>query len=195
LPHSEICGSTLLGSSPQLIAALHVLLRRSMPRHPPCALCNLAYRTWTAPALRTAQGLSHNNMGSYLPCFLQFYFLLRFPIRQRTFLVWLTAERTADPGTGRGLAIPNKYGMPMILAVELRGFEPRTPCLQSRCSSQLSYSPGVFPNVRAPVGLGGVEPPTSRLSGVRSNHLSYKPSPVRKFAGRSSRSSVCSLAA
>ena len=25
--------------------------------------------------------------------------------------------------------------------VELRGLEPRTPCLQSRCSSQLSYSP------------------------------------------------------
>ena len=27
----------------------------------------------------------------------------------------------------------------------------------------------------AVVGLGGLEPPTSRLSGVRSNHLSYKP--------------------
>ena len=27
------------------------------------------------------------------------------------------------------------------IPVELRGFEPRTPCLQSRCSSQLSYSP------------------------------------------------------
>ena len=25
------------------------------------------------------------------------------------------------------------------------------------------------------VGLGGFEPPTSRLSGVRSNQLSYKP--------------------
>jgi hypothetical protein len=25
------------------------------------------------------------------------------------------------------------------------------------------------------VGLSGLEPPTSRLSGVRSNHLSYKP--------------------
>ena len=25
------------------------------------------------------------------------------------------------------------------------------------------------------VGPGGVEPPTSRLSGVRSNHLSYEP--------------------
>ena len=26
------------------------------------------------------------------------------------------------------------------------------------------------------VGLSGLEPPTSRLSGVRSNQLSYKPS-------------------
>ena len=28
------------------------------------------------------------------------------------------------------------------------------------------------------VGLGGLEPPTSRLSGVRSNHLSYRPRPA-----------------
>jgi hypothetical protein len=28
------------------------------------------------------------------------------------------------------------------------------------------------------VGRGGVEPPTSRLSGVRSNHLSYRPLPA-----------------
>ena len=27
----------------------------------------------------------------------------------------------------------------------------------------------------AMVGRGGLEPPTSRLSGVRSNHLSYRP--------------------
>ena len=32
-----------------------------------------------------------------------------------------------------------------------------------------------FGNFMFPVGLSGLEPPTSRLSGVRSNRLSYKP--------------------
>ena len=34
-PHSDICGSLDVCSSPQLFAAYHVLLRRHMPRHPP----------------------------------------------------------------------------------------------------------------------------------------------------------------
>ena len=38
LPHSEICGSQDICSSPQLIAAYHVLLRLREPRHPPYAL-------------------------------------------------------------------------------------------------------------------------------------------------------------
>ena len=33
------------------------------------------------------------------------------------------------------------------------------------------------------VGLGGLEPPTSRLSGVRSNHLSYKPPHIFIYGG------------
>ena len=40
-PHSEINGLTDICSSPLLIAAYHVLLRLSEPRHPPCALSNL----------------------------------------------------------------------------------------------------------------------------------------------------------
>ena len=38
LPHSEISGSTLICSSPKLIAACRVLHRLLMPRHSPCAL-------------------------------------------------------------------------------------------------------------------------------------------------------------
>ena len=38
LPHSEICGSKVAHTSPQLIAACHVLHRLCMPRHPRIAL-------------------------------------------------------------------------------------------------------------------------------------------------------------
>ena len=47
--------------------------------------------------------------------------------------------------------------------------------------SQLSYTPDlhlITQNLRSPnnmVGLGRFELPTSRLSGVRSNQLSYRP--------------------
>src|SRR5690606_17988831 len=44
------------------------------------------------------------------------------------------------------------------------------PLLAKQVLSQLSYGPPI-----GLVGLGGLEPPTSPLSGVRSNHLSYRP--------------------
>ena len=43
-PHSDICGSTDICSSPQLFAACHVLLRLPVPRHPPHALLCLAFK-------------------------------------------------------------------------------------------------------------------------------------------------------
>ena len=42
-PHSDICGSILICSSPQLFAACHVLLRLPVPRHSPCALISLTF--------------------------------------------------------------------------------------------------------------------------------------------------------
>ena len=42
-PHSDICGSLFICTSPQLFAACHVLLRRHVPRHPPYALCSLIF--------------------------------------------------------------------------------------------------------------------------------------------------------
>ena len=48
--------------------------------------------------------------------------------------------------------------------------------LARQALSQLSYTPiGIFIIFFEEVGLSGLEPPTSRLSGVRSNRLSYKP--------------------
>src|SRR5439155_7938596 len=45
LPHSEILGSQPAGGSPRLIAAIHVLHRLLVPRHPPCALASSASRS------------------------------------------------------------------------------------------------------------------------------------------------------
>ena len=42
--------------------------------------------------------------------------------------------------------------------------------------SQLSYSP--IPSIASVVGLSRLELPTSPLSGVRSNQLSYRPSAI-----------------
>ena len=62
--------------------------------------------------------------------------------------------------------------------------ENRTPdpLLARQVLSQLSYAPTNKTVIAKPpfdpyqmVGLGGLEPPTSRLSGVRSNQLSYRP--------------------
>jgi hypothetical protein len=71
------------------------------------------------------------------------------------------------------------------------------PLLAKQVLSQLSYGPGwtfvagkaregevgekpmslsATPPGAKVVGLGGLEPPASPLSGVRSNHLSYRPS-------------------
>src|SRR4030095_5555322 len=61
------------------------------------------------------------------------------------------------------------------------GARTRNLRLAKPALSQLSYIPGNRTLRLGPtgsvVGLGGLEPPTSRLSGVRSNQLSYRPTP------------------
>jgi hypothetical protein len=61
------------------------------------------------------------------------------------------------------------------------GARTRNLRLAKPALSQLSYIPveasGEPGAAGALVGLGGLEPPTSRLSGVRSNQLSYRPTP------------------
>ena len=49
------------------------------------------------------------------------------------------------------------------------------PLLAKQVLSQLSYSPNEWAPAAKMVGLGRFELPTSPLSGVRSNQLSYRP--------------------
>ena len=56
----------------------------------------------------------------------------------------------------------------LLLVSGDKGIRTLDPLLARQVLSQLSYTP-------IGVGLNGLEPPTSRLSGVRSNQLSYKP--------------------
>ena len=150
-PDSEILGSTLVSSSPRLIAAVHVLLRLLTPRHPPRALCSLTYslrhaswlesrvrsensptQRWTLRKPRLSPGRSTRTFS---------YFLLRFSKSRGRGLApsfEITSSTLANSNqrtNARHLArsrhrrtVYNRNNM------ELIGFEPMTPGLQSRCS-------------------------------------------------------------
>ena len=73
-----------------------------------------------------------------------------------------------------------RYGIWFLLRVQIvsgGARRNRTDDLlnANQALSQLSYGPRKTHLSTSMVGRGGLEPPTSRLSGVRSNHLSYRP--------------------
>ena len=74
-PHSDICGSMDICSSPQLFAAYHVFLRLLVPRHPPCALsCLTSYQLYFI-ALKYRVLRFKNAFGKFLYRFVMVYFL------------------------------------------------------------------------------------------------------------------------
>ena len=93
----------------------------------------------------------------------------------------------------------NRSSKPSLVSGGDSGARTRSLRLAKPALSQLSYIPGSArsspalhracgaPGDRcrpgALVGLGGLEPPTSRLSGVRSNQLSYRPTPSQCRGG------------
>ena len=94
-PHSEISGSSLICSSPKLIAACHVLHRLLMPRHSPCALISL---TWCKRSLHLVllnyAGFNRSSIYKivFTLMFKSFHnavFLCRNPIRDRSALCCL----------------------------------------------------------------------------------------------------------
>jgi hypothetical protein len=100
---------SLVCSSPQLIAAYHVLLRLSEPRHPPYALkCFKRVCRYS----------------SFTTCYFQYVKELICKIAA----LQMFGLRIPDPNVTSSF----------VYCVEVNGVEPMTPCLQSRCSSQLS---------------------------------------------------------
>jgi hypothetical protein len=93
------------------------------------------------------------------------------------------SNRIANPAESRATDFTD-YPDQFCVIFAIRGYSSgddrvRTDGLRSASAalSQLSYIP--LPQTLSNVGLGRVELPTSRLSGVRSNHLSYRPDGVR----------------
>ena len=143
-PNSDICGSGLICSSPQLFAACHVLRRLPMPRHSLCALFSLNFS---------------DNISRYCPRFLVIdsFELVTF-FRLAIFVVSFT----------------NLNGKTFISVL----FTNPVWFFSIICSFAYSvFNEHLIPRVysRELVGLDGLEPSTSRLSGARSNRLSYEP--------------------
>ena len=172
-PHSEIPGSKPACGSPRLIAACHVLHRLSAPRHPPCTLNSLT----------KLECLTNRRILS-LQIYLQTYKFDSVVNEHRLQDHWDPHLRES-----RNRASPDATSCGPAGGAD----RDRTddPLVANQVLSQLSYSPAFdLPAARSPgatatlVGLGRFELPTSRLSGVRSDQLSYRPSPgICRFPG------------
>ena len=92
-PHSEICGSKLICSSPQLIAAYHVLHRLPMPRHSPYALLRLNYLLYIILDILSGSSffLARIAVSSYLQFHLDEVFFLF--VRQNCFSILPFTEK------------------------------------------------------------------------------------------------------
>ena len=130
-PHSEICGSMLICSSPQLIAACHVLLRLLMPRHSPCALVRL-----TSQALLNDLSFiafSWIMWVSFRLCYFQLPFVYLLYTR-------VLSEKTCFSYSPLYSILKHQYTVYTVL-VEIRRIELLTPCLQGRCSPSWATPP------------------------------------------------------
>ena len=143
LPHSEIPGSKRACRSPRHIAACHVLLRLSVPRHPPSTLSNLTIK---CPDLMRSAVRMHASQRAR-PCIS--LSTSPYSIVKETLIAKIDAEQRAERDAHRGY--PRKR----------RGNggadRDRTddPLLAKQVLSQLSYSPGA------------ADPAESRIGGLR----------------------------
>ena len=130
----------LVCSSPKLFAAYHVLRRPPIPRHPSCALSSLT----TKKLFRYVHGCPRTELQVYLSLNIS---CLRPSLSTRTLscrIFFKTFSLIVNQPASIDAYISTPKGKnlnPRLNLVEPKGLEPSTSCLQSRCSSQLSYGP------------------------------------------------------
>jgi hypothetical protein len=119
LKDSEIPRSKPVCGSLRLFAAYHVLLRLPSPRHPPYALSSLTIR-FTLPAIP---------LGDYGGFNLTAFFFTRL------FCLIVKDRSSGSYRKSRTQPRESLISSTSNTMVEVSGFEPLAPCLQSRCSS------------------------------------------------------------
>ena len=151
-------GQRSLSTSPKLIAASHVLHRLLAPRHPPCALNSLVTSSWVSYLFLMRAFARASEMHSPTR-----YVVVkdRRGSMSRVLPMQSVNRKNWHSSRSHTARNPVRCGADRVRTDDLRLAKPAL--------SQLSYSPSRM------VGLGRFELPTSRLSGVRSNHLSYRP--------------------
>ena len=194
LPHSETPGSKPARGSPRLFAACHVLHRLLAPRHPPDALAFLHPRQPPPQTIHPMQpaasrGPRPTRAGPRETG------KIRGGGRRRR----IPATTTKGPPLRGTARIPMPDARPAHRRKRPRRRAERATC---RCPPRTTHGRGslhthardghLVTTSRCPnskglprhsprgarerlVGLGRLERPTSRLSGVRSNQLSYRP--------------------
>ena len=200
-PHSDMPGSKIAPISPGLFAGCHVLHRLLPPRHPPDALTLLqsSLQKQTRPKRafpqtqipwppRLKRRPRERSDVKTLACY------AISSITQQFSLFTMSNSATGKPATlqqgSRMFQSKRKTG---------GGERDRTDDLKlaKLALSQLSYAPdnlvGAGLSHTRVVGLGRLELPTSRLSGVRSNHLSYRPSRLAPTARLSTHGRLASF--
>ena len=204
-PHSDIHGSMPAFGSPWLFADCCVLRRLLVPRHSPCALCSLtinhalascdAFLFHSLPVSFCVQkdpfACSRLCTPSYLCVRITWFFGLflddnLFVVHMISHMVTLSLpfcllylcsvfkvqSWISDVRYWILDLIPIPFSENHVVCGLIRWWALLRVTLCLMAYVFLAVSPRCF---RSLVGSSGLEPPTSRLSGVRSNHLSYEP--------------------
>ena len=180
-PHSEIPGSMDVCSSPRLIAAYHVFHRLPVPRHSPCALFSLTvFLAFDSPICQ--QDLNKIVVNNFLCIsFRSYYSVFKVHPGLSPRLPSASPKCIRTPNHQKQIAYTRfrSYKRAQLSRLSFSFEKVVGSSLESRNAlfAYTSYKRAFRASrLRSPlVGSSGLEPPTSRLSGARSNHLSYEP--------------------